>query len=86
MSWRDDVYLTEKYKLALSNKYILDFLRYMLIYTFINLFLIVALSQRVRVLPEVEAYPNKSVNLRCEFINAGTTKLTQVPTFVSCSI
>ncbi|XP_062867457.1 PVR cell adhesion molecule related 2 like, partial [Trichomycterus rosablanca] len=39
---------------------------------------LLALCQRVRVLPEVEAYPNKSVNLRCEFINAGTSKLTQV--------
>ncbi|XP_036422995.1 PVR cell adhesion molecule related 2 like isoform X2 [Colossoma macropomum] len=35
-------------------------------------------NQRVRVLPEVEAYPNESVNLRCEFTNPGSTKLTQV--------
>uniref|UniRef100_A0AAY5ELF7 PVR cell adhesion molecule related 2 like n=1 Tax=Electrophorus electricus TaxID=8005 RepID=A0AAY5ELF7_ELEEL len=35
-------------------------------------------SQRVRVLPEVEAYANESVNLHCEFTNAGATKLTQV--------
>ncbi|XP_072531620.1 PVR cell adhesion molecule related 2 like isoform X2 [Salminus brasiliensis] len=35
-------------------------------------------SQRVRVLPEVEAYPNESVDLRCQFANPGTTKLTQV--------
>ncbi|XP_052389796.1 nectin-2 isoform X3 [Carassius gibelio] len=35
-------------------------------------------SQRVRVEPEVTAYPNGSVNLRCEFTNSGTTKLTQV--------
>ncbi|XP_059411701.1 nectin-2-like isoform X2 [Carassius carassius] len=35
-------------------------------------------SQRVRVEPEVTAYPNGSVNLRCQFIDSGTTKLTQV--------
>ncbi|XP_049332161.1 PVR cell adhesion molecule related 2 like isoform X1 [Astyanax mexicanus] len=35
-------------------------------------------SQRVRVLPEVEAYPNESVDLRCQFANPGSTKLTQV--------
>ncbi|XP_016425501.1 nectin-2-like isoform X3 [Sinocyclocheilus rhinocerous] len=35
-------------------------------------------SQRVRVEPEVTAYPNGSVNLRCEFTNSGSTKLTQV--------
>ncbi|XP_048058803.1 PVR cell adhesion molecule related 2 like isoform X2 [Megalobrama amblycephala] len=35
-------------------------------------------SQRVRVEYEVTAYPNSSVNLRCEFINSGNTKLTQV--------
>lgn len=35
-------------------------------------------SQRVRVEYEVTAYPNGSVNLRCEFTNSGTTKLTQV--------
>ncbi|KAI2653167.1 Nectin-2 [Labeo rohita] len=35
-------------------------------------------SQRVRVEPEVTAYPNGSVNLRCQFTNSGTTKLTQV--------
>ncbi|XP_073714649.1 PVR cell adhesion molecule related 2 like isoform X2 [Misgurnus anguillicaudatus] len=35
-------------------------------------------SQRVRVENEVTAYPNSSVNLRCEFQNSGTTKLTQV--------
>uniref|UniRef100_A0A9J8BL06 Nectin cell adhesion molecule 3 n=3 Tax=Cyprinus carpio TaxID=7962 RepID=A0A9J8BL06_CYPCA len=35
-------------------------------------------SQRVRVEPEVTAYPNGSVNLRCEFTDSGSTKLTQV--------
>ncbi|XP_051519818.1 nectin-2-like isoform X1 [Myxocyprinus asiaticus] len=35
-------------------------------------------SQRVRVEHEVTAYPNGSVNLRCEFTNSGNTKLTQV--------
>ncbi|XP_051948821.1 nectin-2-like isoform X1 [Xyrauchen texanus] len=35
-------------------------------------------SQRVRVEYEVTAYPNGSVNLRCEFTNSGSTKLTQV--------
>ncbi|KAI4898301.1 hypothetical protein NFI96_033506, partial [Prochilodus magdalenae] len=35
-------------------------------------------SQRVRVLPQVEAYPNDSVKLLCEFTNPGSTKLTQV--------
>ncbi|XP_067282684.1 PVR cell adhesion molecule related 2 like isoform X2 [Pseudorasbora parva] len=35
-------------------------------------------SQRVRVEYEVTSYPNGSVNLRCEFTNSGTTKLTQV--------
>uniref|UniRef100_A0A9J8DID9 Nectin cell adhesion molecule 3 n=1 Tax=Cyprinus carpio carpio TaxID=630221 RepID=A0A9J8DID9_CYPCA len=35
-------------------------------------------SQRVRVEPEVTAYPNGSVNLRCEFSDSGSTKLTQV--------
>lgn len=35
-------------------------------------------SQRVRVEAEVTAYPNSSVNLRCEFLNSGNTKLTQV--------
>ncbi|TRY96308.1 hypothetical protein DNTS_024026, partial [Danionella cerebrum] len=35
-------------------------------------------SQRVRVEYEVTAYPNSSVNLRCEFTNSGNTKLTQV--------
>ncbi|XP_067112369.1 LOW QUALITY PROTEIN: PVR cell adhesion molecule related 2 like [Osmerus mordax] len=37
-------------------------------------------SQRVRVVPEVEAYPNESVDLRCQFAQgvSSTTKLTQV--------
>ncbi|XP_076865695.1 PVR cell adhesion molecule related 2 like isoform X2 [Brachyhypopomus gauderio] len=42
------------------------------------LFCQVARGQRVQVLPDVEAYANESVNLRCEFTNAGATKLTQV--------
>lgn len=39
-----------------------------------------ARSQRVRVVPEVEAYPNESVDLRCQFAQgtSSTTKLTQV--------
>ncbi|XP_051991645.1 nectin-2-like isoform X3 [Xyrauchen texanus] len=35
-------------------------------------------SQHVRVEHEVTAYPNGSVNLRCEFTNSENTKLTQV--------
>ncbi|CAM4638265.1 unnamed protein product [Leuciscus chuanchicus] len=35
-------------------------------------------SQRVRVEYEVTSSPNGSVNLRCEFTNSGSTKLTQV--------
>ncbi|XP_030647852.1 PVR cell adhesion molecule related 2 like [Chanos chanos] len=35
-------------------------------------------TQTVRVVEEMEAYPNTSVLLRCEFVNAGSTKLTQV--------
>nr|XP_046183603.1 poliovirus receptor homolog isoform X2 [Oncorhynchus gorbuscha] len=37
-----------------------------------------ASCQRVRVVPEVEAYPAESVDLRCQFVDGGNTKLTQV--------
>ncbi|XP_055732241.1 poliovirus receptor-like isoform X1 [Salvelinus fontinalis] len=37
-----------------------------------------ASCQRVRVDPEVEAYPTESVDLRCQFVDEGNTKLTQV--------
>uniref|UniRef100_A0A4W5KRR7 Nectin cell adhesion molecule 3 n=1 Tax=Hucho hucho TaxID=62062 RepID=A0A4W5KRR7_9TELE len=37
-----------------------------------------ASCQRVRVETEVEAYPTESVDLRCEFVDGGNTKLTQV--------
>ncbi|KAJ8000071.1 hypothetical protein DPEC_G00201040 [Dallia pectoralis] len=37
-----------------------------------------AWCQRVKVLPEVVAYPTESVNLRCQFVDGGETKLTQV--------
>ncbi|XP_045082302.1 nectin-2-like isoform X2 [Coregonus clupeaformis] len=33
---------------------------------------------RVRVVAEVEAYPTESVDLRCQFVDEGNTKLTQV--------
>ncbi|XP_029519335.1 poliovirus receptor-like isoform X2 [Oncorhynchus nerka] len=37
-----------------------------------------ASCQRVRVETEVEAYPTESVDLRCQFVDGGNTKLTQV--------
>ncbi|XP_010899755.2 PVR cell adhesion molecule related 2 like isoform X1 [Esox lucius] len=37
-----------------------------------------ASCQRVKVVPEVEAYPTASVDLRCQFVQGGDTKLTQV--------
>lgn len=37
-----------------------------------------ASCQRVKVVPEVEAYPTESVDLRCQFVDGGNTKLTQV--------
>uniref|UniRef100_A0A8C7WZG8 Nectin cell adhesion molecule 3 n=1 Tax=Oryzias sinensis TaxID=183150 RepID=A0A8C7WZG8_9TELE len=36
------------------------------------------IAQKVQVEVEVEAYPTESVTLRCQFINGGSTKLTQV--------
>uniref|UniRef100_UPI0037E8AB38 PVR cell adhesion molecule related 2 like isoform X2 n=1 Tax=Semicossyphus pulcher TaxID=241346 RepID=UPI0037E8AB38 len=35
-------------------------------------------AQKVRVEEELEAYPTESVDLRCQFIDGGSTKLTQV--------
>ncbi|KAG7457727.1 hypothetical protein MATL_G00230350 [Megalops atlanticus] len=37
-----------------------------------------AAGQRVRVDPEVESYPGQTVDLRCQFVNGGDIRLTQV--------
>ncbi|XP_036411518.1 nectin-2-like isoform X2 [Megalops cyprinoides] len=37
-----------------------------------------AAGQRVQVDPEVESYPGQTVNLRCQFVNGGDIRLTQV--------
>ncbi|XP_045077874.1 poliovirus receptor homolog isoform X3 [Coregonus clupeaformis] len=50
-----------------------------LLVTAVVLLIIQAAScQRVRVETEVEAYPTESVDLRCQFVDGGNTKLTQV--------
>lgn len=41
-------------------------------------------AQKVRVEEELEAYPNESVDLRCQFLDGGgKTKLTQVSLYLS---